>query len=100
MLLAKSFPGRAVKMPASCMETSQHSECGGAVKDATRLPWTRLVLAAVLVCFIAAVSGCLNQPLSSGGGINITLYGFSVMKEVMEKSVFPGFVAKRKTEHG
>ncbi len=32
--------------------------------------------------------------------MNITLYAFSIMKESLEKSVFPGFVAKWKQEHG
>jgi sulfate/thiosulfate transport system substrate-binding protein len=43
---------------------------------------------------------CLPQPPAESGGINITLYGFSIMKESLEKSVFPGFAAKWKREHG
>lgn len=47
------------------------------------------------------LSGCLPKNLSeSGGGTNITLYGFSIMKESLEKSIYPGFVAKMKREHG
>ena len=38
--------------------------------------------------------------MSETGGINITLYGFSIMKESLEKSIYPGFVAKWKQEHG
>jgi sulfate/thiosulfate transport system substrate-binding protein len=34
------------------------------------------------------------------GGINITLYGFSIMKESLEKAIYPGFTAKWKLEHG
>jgi len=34
------------------------------------------------------------------GERTVTLYGFSVMKESMEKSVIPGFAAKWKQEHG
>jgi len=34
------------------------------------------------------------------GGINITLYGFSIMKESLEKAIYPGFTAKWKREHG
>jgi len=34
------------------------------------------------------------------GGINITLYGFSIMKESLEKAIYPGFTAKWKQEHG
>jgi len=42
----------------------------------------------------------LPKPPAGTGGINITLYGFSVMKEAMEKAIFPGFTAKWKLEHG
>jgi len=34
------------------------------------------------------------------GGINVTLYGFSIMKESLEKAIYPGFTAKWKREHG
>jgi sulfate/thiosulfate-binding protein len=48
------------------------------------------------------VSACLPKPPSEGpgGSINITLYGFSIMKESMEKGIYPAFVAKAKREHG
>jgi sulfate transport system substrate-binding protein len=45
-------------------------------------------------------SGCLPKPLSESGGMSITLYGFSIMKESLEKSIFPEFIAKWKSEHG
>jgi sulfate/thiosulfate transport system substrate-binding protein len=46
-------------------------------------------------------SSCLpKSPTSTGGGRNITVYGFSVMKESLEKSVFPAFAARWKQEHG
>lgn len=32
--------------------------------------------------------------------MNITLYGFSIMKESLEKSIYPAFTAKWKQEHG
>ena len=35
-----------------------------------------------------------------GKGITITLYGFSIMKEPLEKTIFPAFSAKWKAEHG
>ena len=38
--------------------------------------------------------------MSETGGINITLYGFSIMKESLEKAIYPRFVAKWKQEHG
>lgn len=52
------------------------------------------VLVALLVC------SCLPQPTSESGGINITLYAFSIMKESLDKAVYPGFSAKWKAEHG
>jgi sulfate/thiosulfate-binding protein len=44
---------------------------------------------------------CLPKPLSEGGagGVNITLYGFSIMKEPLEKAIYPAFAAKAKREH-
>src|SRR5438477_828608 len=47
------------------------------------------------------IGSCLPKPPSeSGGGTNITLYGFSIMKESLEKAIYPAFVAKWKKEHG
>jgi sulfate transport system substrate-binding protein len=49
---------------------------------------------------LVIVSSCLPKPLSeSSGGINITLYGFSIMKEPLEKAIYPAFIAKAKREH-
>lgn len=55
---------------------------------------------AVLLAFILFASGCLPKPISETGGISITLYGFSIMKESLEKAIYPRFVAKWKQEHG
>jgi sulfate transport system substrate-binding protein len=45
--------------------------------------------------------GCLPKPASeSSGGITITLYGFSIMKESLEKGIYPAFTAKWRAEHG
>ena len=52
------------------------------------------ILLALLVC------SCLPTPQSDSGGINITLYAFSIMKEALDKGVYPGFSAKWKAEHG
>src|ERR671927_356904 len=57
------------------------------------------VLAACLSIALLLMS-CLPTPPSEQGGINITLYGFSIMKESLEKAIFPGFAAKWKREHG
>jgi sulfate/thiosulfate transport system substrate-binding protein len=54
-----------------------------------------------VVLFLLGVSSCLPQPPSHrGGGANITLYGFSIMKESLEKTIYPAFSAKWKSEHG
>ncbi|HEV7860931.1 MAG TPA: sulfate ABC transporter substrate-binding protein [Pyrinomonadaceae bacterium] len=47
-------------------------------------------------------SGCLpkSQSNTTGGMRTITVYGFSIMKESLEKSIFPAFAAKWKQEHG
>jgi len=59
-----------------------------------------------LSCVLALITmllmaGCLPKPTGTQTeGINITLYGFSIMKEPLEKSIFPDFAAKWKNEHG
>ena len=58
-------------------------------------------LFAILLVSLLGLSACLPQsPLESGSGVNITLYGFSVMKEPLEKAIYPAFAAKWKSEHG
>jgi sulfate transport system substrate-binding protein len=45
-------------------------------------------------------SSCLPKPTSeNNNALNITLYGFSILKESLEKAIYPGFVAKWKREH-
>lgn len=56
-----------------------------------------VVLGLLMVCLL---SGCLPKPPTGVGGITLTVYGFSIMKEVMEKAIFPGFAKKWKQEHG
>jgi ABC-type sulfate transport system substrate-binding protein len=54
---------------------------------------------AVLCSFL--FTSCLpggNQ--ASKGGHTITVYGFSIMKESLEKDIYPAFAAKWKAEHG
>jgi sulfate/thiosulfate transport system substrate-binding protein len=49
------------------------------------------------VCAVALVAGsCLPKPPSESGDVNITVYAFSIMKESLEKGIFPGFAAKWK----
>jgi len=54
---------------------------------------------ASLALALLAIS-CLPKPTGESGDITITLYGFSIMKESLEKAIFPGFIAKWKQEHG
>src|SRR5438445_11621601 len=56
---------------------------------------------AVALVGLLALSSCLPKgPTESGGAVNVTLYGFSIMKEPLEKAIYPAFAAKWKTEHG
>jgi sulfate/thiosulfate-binding protein len=60
---------------------------------------SRVALALAMLALTFA-SSCLPQPPSSNGGRGITLSGFSIMKESLEKAIFPAFSAKWKQEHG
>ena len=67
---------------------------------------TKFFSAAVVFCFLILAGGCLpNSPSSDGGGAKggertITVYGFSVMKEALEKEIYPAFKQKWKAERG
>src|SRR6266550_7946343 len=62
---------------------------------------SRTAIVAVTILGLLAVNACLPRPASeSGGGVNITVYGFSIMKESLEKAIYPAFAAKVKREHG
>jgi sulfate transport system substrate-binding protein len=61
----------------------------------------RTAILASAILAVLVISACLPKPPSeTGGAISITLYGFSIMKESLEKAVFPAFTAKVKREHG
>jgi sulfate/thiosulfate transport system substrate-binding protein len=53
-----------------------------------------------LVGLIAGSSCLPKAPSETGGATTITVYGFSIMKDSLEKEIFPAFVAKVKREHG
>lgn len=55
---------------------------------------------AIVIAIAVIASNCLPKPPSESGDINITVYAFSIMKESLEKSIFPGFAAKWKQSHG
>ena len=59
-----------------------------------------IVLLVALLGLIAGSSCLPKSPSETGGSVNITLYGFSIMKESLEKEIFPAFIAKVKREHG
>lgn len=61
----------------------------------------RTAILALTILALLAINACLPKPPSeSGGAINITLYGFSIMKESLEQDIYPAFAAKVKREHG
>jgi len=61
----------------------------------------RTAILALTILALLTVNACLPKPPAEGaGGVNITLYGFSIMKEALEKAIFPAFTAKAKREHG
>ena len=60
----------------------------------SKLPGVAVVTLALLIG-----ASCLPKPPTESGDISITLYGFSIMKESLEKAIFPGFQAKWKREH-
>jgi len=61
----------------------------------------RTSILALALLALLAVNACLpKSPSESGGGVNVTLYGFSIMKESLEKAIYPAFIAKAKREHG
>jgi ABC-type sulfate transport system substrate-binding protein len=76
------------------------TDSGGRFGRAARRRWR----AALAVCCAALLCGsCLPEsPVRSnrGGARALTVYAFSVMKEPLEKAVFPGFAAEWKREHG
>ena len=61
----------------------------------------RFISLAVAALAVLTASACLpSSPGDSSEKQTITLYGFSIMKESMEKDIFPAFKAKWKAEHG
>lgn len=59
-----------------------------------------LLLTAAGAMLTLLATSCLPKPTAEGGDITITLYGFSIMKESLEKAIFPGFTYKWKQQHG
>lgn len=59
-----------------------------------------MLLSAITLLAALSVSSCLPQSPTSSGGQEITLYGFSVMKEALEQAIYPAFAAEWKNKHG
>jgi sulfate transport system substrate-binding protein len=58
-------------------------------------------LGACALVGLLVLSSCMPKaPAGAGGGVQLTVYGFSIMKESLEKAIFPGFAAKWQREHG
>lgn len=50
---------------------------------------------------VLMLTACLpSSPGGNGNGLTITVYGFSIMKEALEREIYPAFAAKWKREHG
>ncbi|HEY2961929.1 MAG TPA: sulfate ABC transporter substrate-binding protein [Pyrinomonadaceae bacterium] len=59
-----------------------------------------LLLAVVCVPLTLSATSCLPKAPAESGDITITLYGFSIMKESLEKAIYPEFANKWKQLHG
>jgi len=68
------------------------------MRKTTSQSFSFLAIATLTIALLAA--SCLPTPPGERGDITLTLYGFSIMKESLEKSIFPGFIAKWKQQHG
>jgi sulfate/thiosulfate-binding protein len=62
--------------------------------------FNKAALLTLMLLALALLANCLPQQPAERGGLNITLYGFSIMKESLEKAIYPAFAAKWKLEHG
>jgi sulfate transport system substrate-binding protein len=60
----------------------------------------RTLILVLAIIALLVVNACLPKPASEGSAVNITLYGFSIMKESLETAIYPAFAAKVKREHG
>src|SRR5690348_4588716 len=61
----------------------------------------KISVSVAIVVSILLTGACLpSAPTDSAGSQTVTVYGFSIMKEVLEKEIYPAFSAKWKSEHG
>ena len=59
-----------------------------------------LITLALIAAALLALPACIPGPTTSSNGVTITVYGFSIMKEPLEKEIFTLFADKWKREHG
>jgi len=59
-----------------------------------------IALILVFLTFLLAAACLPGPPSDNASSQTITIYGFSIMKEVMEKQICPAFADKWKREHG
>lgn len=92
-----------IRLEESEISMSRHvaaSEPSGA-RETWSQTFTVWMLGLLLLLVASGTSSCLPQPpTDAGGGRTITVYGFSVMKDALEKAVYPAFAAKWKRERG
>lgn len=60
----------------------------------------RLFFTSCLLTLFLCTSCLPGPPTGTSNGLTITVYGFSIMKEALEKDIYPAFSAKWKREHG
>ena len=60
----------------------------------------RAVSLIVVLTVIFLTNSCLPKPPGNTGNTTLTVYGFSIMKEALEKEIYPAFAAKWRREHG
>jgi len=66
-----------------------------------RLTRMKAVLLSALLTSILLLAACLpGGPADASGNPTITVYGFSIMKEALDKAIIPAFKEKWKREHG
>jgi sulfate transport system substrate-binding protein len=61
---------------------------------------TRATNIAIILLLLLVACGCLPESSTGTSSRSITIYGFSIMKEVLDKEIIPSFKAKWKAEHG
>lgn len=75
---------------------------GNAMKNTfvKRGNFMRRIFILILLFSILLTAGCLPSQTTTTGNRTITVYGFSIMREALEKEIYPAFAEKWKREHG